>query len=444
MSAGSAVGELTLRWTGACAKLTAADRRALFERTAATDSAVGERTASIVARVRREGDDALRALAHELDGVDLDALEVPRSRWQSALDALPTTLRAALERSASNIGSVHRAFRPVAQETESEPGVVIGRRPDPLDRVGVYAPGGRAAYPSSVLMGIVPARVAGVGEIVLCSPPSRETGAPSEVVLAAAALAGADRVFALGGAGAIAAMAYGTTSVPRVDRIVGPGNAYVAEAKLQVANVVAIDSPAGPSELLVVCDDAADANLVAREMLAQAEHDPLAAVVAVTTSEQLAHAVVDALAEQLPTQPRAEICRAALAGQGAVLFTHSLDACVAFANEYAAEHLLLAVDGSLDDVLARVRNAGTVFVGSSASVAFGDYMTGANHVLPTGGLARSYSGLSTLDFVRWTTYQRVTPEAAAALSGDVGIFADAERLPGHALAARAWGTGAAR
>jgi histidinol dehydrogenase len=443
VSAGGAVGGLTLRWTGACADLTAADRRALFERTAAIDATVGERTASIVARVRREGDDALRALAHELDGVDIEALEVPRARWQSALAALPPALRAALERSASNIERVHRAFRPVAQETESEPGIIVGRRPDPLGRVGVYAPGGRAAYPSSVLMGIVPARVAGVGEIVLCSPPARETGVPSDVVLAAAALAGADRVFALGGAGAIAAMAYGTASVPRVDRIVGPGNAYVAEAKLQVANVVAIDSPAGPSELLVVCDDSADATLVAREMLAQAEHDPLAAVVAVTTSASLARSIIDALTVQLPTQPRAEICRAALEGQGAVLFTDSLDACVEFATEYAAEHLLLAV-GPLDDVLARVRNAGTVFVGPSASVAFGDYMTGANHVLPTGGLARSYSGLSTLDFIRWTTYQRVTPEAAARLSGDVGIFADAERLPGHALAARAWGRGAAR
>jgi histidinol dehydrogenase len=432
-----------LRWRGACAELTAADRRALFERTAAIDTAVGERTASIVARVRRDGDAALRALANELDGVELEVLEVPRAQWRAALDALPPTLRAVLERSAENIGRVHRAFRPVAEETESEPGITVGRRPDPLGRVGVYAPGGRAAYPSSVLMGIVPARVAGVGEIVLCSPPVRETDAPSDVVLAAAALAGADRVFALGGAGAIAAMAYGTESVPRVDRIVGPGNAYVAAAKLQVANVVAIDSPAGPSELLVVCDESAEATLVAREMLAQAEHDPLAAVVAVTTSGRVAEAIVDALTTQLPQQPRADICRAALAGQGAVLVAESLDACVAFANEYAAEHLLLVV-GPLGDMLARLRNAGTVFVGASASVAFGDYMTGANHVLPTGGLARSYSGLSTLDFVRWTTYQRVTVDAAARLSDDVGVFADAERLPGHAFAARAWHTGAPR
>ena len=438
-----ATNRLELRWAGACADLTPADRRALFDRTTALDTAVGERTGSIVARVRREGDDALHALALELDGVRLDSLEVPRTRWQAALDALPPALRAALERSAENVGRVHRAFRPLAQETESEPGIVVGRRPDPLGRVGVYAPGGRAAYPSSVLMGVVPARVAGVGEIILCSPPARETGAPSDVVLAAAALAGADRVFALGGAGAIAAMAYGTTSVPRVDRIVGPGNAYVAEAKLQVSDVVAIDSPAGPSELLVLCDDSAEPALVAREMLAQAEHDPLAAVVAVTASARSAQAIVDALAAQIAAQPRADICRAALAGQGAVLVAASLEEGIGFANAYAAEHLLLVVD-PLDEVLGRLRNAGTVFVGASASVAFGDYMTGANHVLPTGGLARAYSGLSTLDFVRWTTYQRVTVDAAARLADDVGAFADAERLPGHATAARAWRAGAAR
>jgi histidinol dehydrogenase len=290
-------------------------------------------------------------------------------------------------------------------------------------------------------MGIIPARVAGVGEIVLCSPPARDTGTPSSVVLAAAALAGADRVFALGGAGAVAAMAYGTASVPRVDRIVGPGNAYVAAAKLQVSSAVAIDSPAGPSELLVLCDETADASLVAREMLAQAEHDPLAAVVAVTTGERAVDDIVSALDAGLATHPRAEICRAALAGQGAVLFVSSEADAIVFANEYAAEHLLLIVK-TPDDALALLRNAGTVFVGATASVAFGDYMTGANHVLPTGGLARSYSGLSTLDFVRWTTYQRVTRDAAARLADDVGIFADAEGLPGHALTARAWRAGA--
>ena len=424
------------RWTGAASALTADDRRALCDRASSTDASIGTRTADVIAQVRRAGDDALRALASELDGVNLDALEVPRARWTAALDALEPALRRAMERSARNIETVHRAFLPMRQETESEPGIIVGRRPDPLGRVGVYAPGGRAAYPSSVLMGVVPARVAGVGEIVVCSPPSRETGAPSDVVLAAAALAGADRVFALGGAGAIAALAYGTASVPRVDRIVGPGNAYVAEAKLQVAQVVAIDSPAGPSELLVLLDDAADPALVARELLAQAEHDPLAAVVAITTSEASARAVMDAVAAQLPAQPRASIIREALRAQGAVLWTASLDEAIELANAYAAEHLLLLAT-PVDATLARLRNAGTVFVGAHASVAFGDYMTGANHVLPTGGLARSYSGLSTLDFVRWTSYQRVTREAASRLAADVGVFADAEGLGGHALAARA-------
>ena len=432
---------VALRWRGPLAALAPDDRRGLFERTASTEREVRERTAGIVDRVRRDGDAALRALAVELDGVTLDELEVPRSQWTRALAALEPELRRAMKRATANIERVHGAFMPSARETESEPGIVVGRRPDPLRRVGVYAPGGRAAYPSSVLMGVVPARVAGVEEIVVCSPPARESGRPPDVVLAAAALAGASRVFALGGAGAVAAMAYGTESVPRVDRIVGPGNAYVAEAKLQVSRAVAIDSPAGPSELLVVADAAADPALIARELLAQAEHDPLAAVVAVSTSERGANAICAALALLLPAQPRAAICAEALAGQGAVLWAESLADAIAFANDYAAEHLLLVV-AEPDAALARLRNAGTVFIGASASVAFGDYMTGANHVLPTGGLARSYSGLSSLDFVRWTTYQRVSPEAAARLAVDVGIFADAEGLAGHAMAARAWRDGA--
>lgn len=426
-----------IRWTGSCAALSTSDRAALLDRSSTSDASVRERSAGIITRVRAGGDSALRAIATELDGVALDSLEVPSVEWSAALDALSPPLRSAMERSARNIRRVHEAFLPLAQEIESEPGVIVGRRPDPLGRVGVYAPGGRAAYPSSVLMGVIPARVAGVGEIVVCSPPDRTTGRPSDVVLAAAELAGADRVFSLGGAGAIAALAYGTESVPRVDRIVGPGNAYVAEAKLQVASTVAIDSPAGPSELLVIADASADTQLVAREMLAQAEHDPLAAVVAVMSSEENANAVIRAISLLLPGHPRAAIAAAALQGQGAVLWAESLAEAIVFSNAYAPEHLLLVLS-SPDDVLGNLRNAGTIFIGACASVAFGDYMTGANHVLPTGGLARSYSGLSTLDFVRWTTYQRVTRDAAARLADDVGVFADAEGLGGHAMAARAW------
>ena len=434
-------GRATFRFIGAVEDLSEAECAALMNRSTSSDRVVRERTAAIVERVRIEGDAALFAMAREFDGVELAALEVPRERWDAALAALDPALRAAMERSAANIRRAHEAFRPVANEIETEPGVVVGRRPDPLGRVGVYAPGGRAAYPSSVLMGAVPARVAGVGEVIVCSPPGPD-GAPSAVVLAAAALAGVDRVFSLGGAGAVAAMAYGTERVPRVDRIVGPGNAYVAEAKLQVSGAVAIDSPAGPSELLVIADFSADPAVVARELLAQAEHDPMAAVVAVAVGEEVADNVADAVRELLPHEPRAEIIRAALAAQGGLLVAQTYDEAIAFANAYAAEHLQLAVaEPQQGAVLERLRNAGTVFVGETSSVSYGDYMTGANHVLPTGGLARSYSGLSTLDFVRWTTYQRVTREAAARLAEDVGVFADSEGLAGHASAARQWGKG---
>jgi histidinol dehydrogenase len=434
------------RARGALESLDAAMRTALMSRDGGASAAAGSdldtvrtRTRDLIADVRTRGDDALRDYAQRFDGATLDALDVPRAEWTRALDSLEPALRRALERAAANIGTVHAAFRPTAVEVSPEPGIVIGRRPDPLARVGVYAPGGRAAYPSSLLMGAVPARVAGVGEVIVCSPPS-PSGRPTDVVLAAAALANVDRVFAIGGAGAIAAMALGTASVPQVDRIVGPGNAYVAEAKLQLVTHVTIDSPAGPSELLVLADDSASPQVLARELLAQAEHDPDAAVIAVLVADfDYAERVHEALDALVAESPRADIVRVALAARSALLTCTSLEAGVAFANAWAAEHLLLAVrDEVRDATLAALRHAGTIFVGESASVAYGDYMTGANHVLPTAGLARCYSGLSTLDFVRWTTWQRVTPTAAAALAHDVGVFADAEGLPGHAAAARAW------
>ena len=432
---------LVLRARGPLTALGAETRRVITDRTLTADPTVRTKTTAIIERVRHEGDAALRVFAREFDGVDVDQLEVPRHYWQQALNTLDPQLRNSLERAARNITAVHTAFMPGEIEVSSEPGIVVGRRPDPLGRVGVYAPGGRAAYPSSLLMGAIPARVAGVGEIVVCSPPS-PNGVPSNVVLAAAALANVDRVFTIGGAGAIAAMAFGTASVPQVDRVVGPGNAYVAEAKLQLVSHVAIDAPAGPSELLVLADDTANADVIARELLAQAEHDPDAAVIAVIAgvgADTLAQAVEQSLAAQVAVAPRAEIARAALAVRGAIVTVAALSDAIAFANSWAAEHLLLLVaDAVRVQTLASLRNAGTIFVGSSSSVAFGDYMTGANHVLPTAGLARSYSGLSTLDFVRWTTWQRVSPDAAASLSEDVARFADAEGLPGHAAAARAW------
>jgi len=411
-------------------------RRVLFDRVTSSDDAVRERTSRIIARVRADGDTALVALAREFDNAVLVSLEVPRAAWRAALAALDPALRHALERAAANIRQVHEAFRPVASEVTTADGIIIGRRPDPLGRVGVYAPGGRATYPSSLLMGVVPARVAGVGEIIVCSPPGPD-GLPSPVLLAAAELANADRLFAVGGAGAVAAMAFGTATIPAVDRIVGPGNAYVAEAKVQVSSVIAIDSPAGPSELLIIADDSVSPDVMARELLAQAEHDPMAAVVLVCTSAAVLDAVDRRLAEWVPLEPRAQVVAAALAGRGALLLAASLDQAVAFSNQWAPEHLLVAVREP-DAIVPSLRSAGTIFVGECASVAFGDYMSGANHVLPTGGLARAYSGLSTIDFFRWTTWQRIGRDAAAALANDVGILADAEQLPAHAGAARQW------
>lgn len=425
-----------MRFGSAIGELTAADRRVLLDRATSSDPAVRERVAAIVERVRRDGDDALRALARELDGAELESLEVPRRAWTSALDSLDPALRRAMERAIANVERAHRAFLPRAVEVETEPGILVGRRPDPLARVGIYAPGGRAAYPSSVIMGVVPARVAGVGETVLCSPPDR-SGRPSAVVLAASALTGVDRVFALGGAGAVAAMAHGTASVPRVDRIVGPGNAYVAEAKLQVSGAVAIDSPAGPSELLAIADGTADPELVARELVAQAEHDPDAFALAIVIGERPAAAVRDALRRAAEHAERRSIVEESLARRGGVLAAADVDEAVGLANEIASEHVLVATREP-EAILGRLRGAGTVFVGAASSVAFGDYMTGANHVLPTGGLARCYSGLSTLEFVRWTSYQRVAPDAAARLAPDVSAFARAEGLPAHAAAAEAW------
>ncbi len=428
---------LAPRFTGALASLSRADRTFIVDRAdTALDPRVTARVREILDRVRAEGDAALRALTREIDGLDLASVAVPESAWDAALERLAPEVRRGLERAARNIEIVHRAFLPSAVEVETEPGVVVGRRPDPLGAVGVYAPGGRAAYPSSVLMGVIPARVAGVGEIVVATPPQKPGGAPSDVVLAAARIAGATRVLSIGGAQAVAALAFGTASVPKVDRIVGPGNAYVAEAKRLVAGTVGIDSPAGPSEILIVADASADAACVVRELCAQAEHDPAASCVALLQSKSKADEVLSMLAEATPK--RRDVVEASLSSRGAVLHVEAMEDAVAFIAEYAPEHLLLAVRDP-EALLARSRHAGTVFLGESASVAFGDYMTGANHVLPTAGFARSMSGLSSLDFVRWTTWQRVSPEAAARMSADVATLAEAEGLPSHADAARALG-----
>ncbi len=422
-------------YRGAVGVLTADQRKGLLERGRWGEGTRGDAVAQIIRDVRSHGDAALYEMAKMFDGCELDGLEVPRARWQEARGRLSADLIDAMGRSARNLETFHRALVPPPVEVETEAGVVLERRTVPLTRAGVYAPGGRAVYASSVLMGVVAARAAGVPEVVVCSPP-QPGGAVDDSVLAAAEIGGVSRVFAVGGAGAVAAMAYGTESVPACDVVVGPGNHWVNEAKRQVAGDVRIDSPAGPSELLILADGGADPDVVIRELVAQAEHDPDAAVVMVSTSEALVAAVAQGLPAAVAATPRMEVVRAALAAQGGLLTAGSDREAVEFVNAYAPEHLLL-IGENCDAWLSHLRTAGTVFVGASSSVSFGDYVSGANHVLPTGGLARVFSGLSAEHFVRSFTVQRISPDGAARLSAPTKVFATAEGLPGHAAAAAA-------
>jgi histidinol dehydrogenase len=423
----------SIRFRGTIAGLDPADRAALLDRARGAAPAVERAVAEVIEQVRRDGVSAVRTLTLAFDGVRLGALEVPRDRLEQAFVALEPALRSALERARRNITRAHEAFMPRSVEVEIEPGVIVGRRVDPLARVGIYAPGGRAAYASSVLMGAVPARVAGVREVILCSPPD-SSGQPPALVLAAAHVAKVDRVFAIGGATAIAALALGTDSVPRVALIAGPGGAFVTEAKRQLTDVVATDGTAGPSEILVIADHTADADQVAAELVAQAEHDPEAVAVALCVGSGVLDRMRIALEWRLERTPRRVVVRAALARNGALLAAASLDEALIFAEAFAPEHLFL-VTANAEQVASRVRAAGALFIGAQSSVVFGDYITGANHVLPTQGAARAASGLSTDRFVRWTSYQRVTAEAASRLAADTALLARAEGLPAHADAA---------
>lgn len=388
----------------------------------------------IAEEVRRRGDDALRELTERYDGARLQSLEVPRETWSAAFARLDPGVRHALQEAHANIERFHRACMPTSIETEVTPGLRAGRRVVPYRRVGAYVPGGRAAYPSTVLMVTTPAKVAGVDEVIVVTPPGRDGKVP-DATLAACAQAGVDRVFAVGGAQAVFALAYGTPSIPRADKIVGPGNAWVAAAKAHVAAHVAIDSPAGPSEVLVLADETADADLVAREMLAQAEHDPRAACVALVTDERVAKAVEARLAALLPGLPRADVVEASLASRGAVLVADT-ERALAFAERYAPEHLVVMTREPRDD-LEKLRSYGSAFLGPWSSVALGDYCAGPNHVLPTAGLARSYSGLSVDDFLRRPTHQEATRGALEALAPIAETLAALEGLPNHAAALEA-------
>ena len=330
-----------------------------------------------------------------------------------------------------------RAFhsRQVRQpfEIRDRDGVVLGQKITPIEKVGLYVPGGTAAYPSSVLMNCIPAKIAGCSEIVMVSPPSAG-GTVSSVILAAAKIAGVDRVFRVGGAQAVAALAYGTETVPKVDKIVGPGNAYVAEAKRQVFGRVAIDMIAGPSEILVIADGKSDPAILAADLLSQAEHDRMATAILLTDSEELAAAVRDELERQIPALPRRDIARESVDNNGRIVILPDIPSCVALANEIAPEHLELCVDSPFD-FLESVKNAGSVFLGRSCPEALGDYLAGPNHTLPTSGTARFSSPLSVDDFIKKTQFTYFTADALAKEADDIAAFARAEGLEAHARSA---------
>ncbi len=386
--------------------------------------------AEIVAAVRREGDEALRRYAKAFDGTDLEELEVPAEALDRAAEALDPSLRAVLEEAAENIRDYHRRQVRSSFVISEEDGVILGQKVIPLDRVGLYIPGGTAAYPSTVLMDAIPAKLAGCPELIMVSPPSRD-GEIAPVILAAARIAGVDRVFRAGGAQAVAALAWGTETVPRVDKIVGPGNAYVAEAKRQVFGQVAIDMIAGPSEILVVADGKSDPVQVAADLLSQAEHDRNASAVLITDSMELAQAVQREIEVQLEELPRRETARASIDGNGKIVVTDDILQGIEIANALAPEHLELCVDSPFD-YLDKVRHAGSIFLGRNCPEALGDYFAGPNHTLPTSGTARFSSPLSVDDFVKKSQFTYYTAAALERVSDKIARFAREEGLEGHA------------
>ena len=407
--------------------LDADERRALFER----DSGIGEireDVADIVERVHHEGEPALREFCRRFDDVEVEDFDIT-DRAVDAYDAIDDDVREAIETAAENIRAFHQ--RQVAEDwsVETDDGRELGRKYYPLASAGVYAPGGTAAYPSSVLMGVVPAKVAGVEHVAVATPPAEEI---NQVTLAAMHAAGADAVYQIGGAQAIAALAYGTESIDPVDVIVGPGNRWVTAAKAEVRGDVRIDMLAGPSEVLTLTDETADPEIVAAEVVAQAEHDPNAGVVAVTPDADHAEAIAEEIDRQVPERERAEIVRDALANDASGVFVaDSMDDAVAFSDDYAPEHIFVHAANERA-LLEAITHYGSAFVGEFTPVAAGDYASGTNHVLPTGGSASIASGLSVDDFVRPATYQHLSEEGLAELRETITDLATAEGLEAHA------------
>jgi histidinol dehydrogenase len=419
-----------LRFVPPVQRLADVEWRRFTERAQAVPDGVVRSVDAVLEEVRRGGDAALRRLTRRFDGCDLADPFLPKPEWDAAARDVPAPVRRAIRGNHARIRAFHALQVGSGQWLETAPGLRLGRRPVPLESVACYVPGGRASYPSTALMTVTPARLAGVRRIVVATPP-RPDGSVDPAVLLAAKTAGATHILRAGGAQAIAALAFGTARIAPVQAIVGPGNAYVTAAKARVADRVRTDAPAGPSELLVVADGSASAGAIALDLMAQAEHDPDAQVILVATDRRLAQAVAGQLRRRVPEARRRAIIEASLRDHGAILVAQGLDEALEFANAYAPEHLGLVVRRPRD-ALARVRNAGSVFLGPDTPVSLGDYGSGTNHVLPTMGHAARRGGLAVDDFRKWITWQEASPRGLRAVADDVVAVARAEGLHAHA------------
>jgi histidinol dehydrogenase len=417
------------------AQVAGARLEAIAERTGGGQSGeAAQRVDAIIAQVREQGDAALLELTERFDGVRPDPLRVPAEKLAAAWEDTPSDLREALRLAHRRIVDFHQRQKPADLSVTGVHGERLGRRWRPVERAGLYVPGGRASYPSTVLMNAVPAKVAGVQRLVMVTPPGPD-GLVNQTVLAAAHLAGVEEIYRVGGAQAIAALAYGTESIPRVDVITGPGNLYVTLAKKAVYGRVSIDSLAGPSEVLVIADHSANAEHVAADLLAQAEHDPLAAAILLTTSQELAAAVPAALEAQLVGHPRAAITRKALNDWGLIVVCDSLDQAAQLSDRFAPEHLELQVERP-EPLADQIQHAGAIFLGAWTPEAVGDYLAGPNHTLPTSGTARFAGALCVETFLRHTSLIQFNRQALEATGGAVGTLADSEGLHSHAESVR--------
>ncbi len=402
---------------------------------AAQDPQIDVTVAAILADVKARGDAAVLEYTARFDGVKADtlaALEIPQSELQAALARIPAARRTALEAAVARVREYHQRQRAESWGYTDSDGNELGQQITALDRAGLYVPGGKAAYPSSVIMNAVPAKVAGVAEVIMVVPTPR--GEKNDLVLAAAAICGVDRVFTIGGAQAVAALAYGTATIPQVDKIVGPGNAYVAAAKRRVFGVVGIDMVAGPSEILVVGDGSTDPDWVAMDLFSQAEHDELAQSILLAPDAKYLDAVSASIAKLLPGMPRRAVIEASLKGRGALIQVRDIDEACALVNRIAPEHLELSVEDA-QALLPKIRHAGAIFIGKYTSEALGDYCAGPNHVLPTSRTARFSSPLGVYDFQKRSSVIRVSPEGAEKLGKIAVELATGEGLPAHARSA---------